>query len=344
MKENRHERSGDTNFSPAPERTLVDNHGRRINYLRLSITDRCDLRCRYCCPETGVSQVSHDQILSYEELDRLVRIFVLLGVDKLRITGGEPFARKGLLTFVRMVKKIQGLKTLYLTTNGVKASQHLDVLFSSGIDGINLSLDTLDRSRYQQITRRDCLDDVLRTFHGALQRNIPIKVNSVVLEDSSDSELLELAGLCRQHPVTVRFIEKMPFSGAPQVSNNHSTSLYARLKTLLPAMVEEEQSQPSTARIFTVPGFHGKIGIIEGNSRHFCRSCNKVRVTPVGMLKTCLYDNGVLDLRELLRSGCDDTEIARQIHSCIQKSAVDGHAAEKLSSRKSEPCMQGIGG
>lgn len=332
------------NAAKAAGNTLIDNHGRRITYLRLSVTDRCDLRCRYCCPETGIPLVPHDQILTYEELERLVKIFASFGVDKVRLTGGEPFARQGLLTFVEMVKKIPGVQSLYLTTNGVQASKHLDSLLSAGVDGINLSLDTLDRKRYQQTTRRDCLEDVMRTFHGALERNIPLKVNSVVLEDTADEELLNLVGLCENNPVTVRFIEKMPFSGAEMVSSNKTGSLLERLKTLLPGMEEVQIKQPSTARVFSLAGYSGKIGIIEGNSRHFCTSCNKVRITPTGMLKTCLYDNGVLDLRELLRSGYDDNDIAKRILCCVQKSAVDGHAAEKNSSRLSEPCMAGIGG
>ncbi len=332
------------NAAMAAGKTLIDNHGRRITYLRLSVTDRCDLRCRYCCPETGIPLVPHDQILSYEELERLVRIFASFGVDKVRLTGGEPFARQGLLTFVKMLKKIPGVQSLFVTTNGVKASKHLDSLVTAGVDGINLSLDTLERKRYHQTTRRDCLEDVLRTFHGALERNIPLKVNSVVLEDSKDEELLSLIGLCEKNPVTVRFIEKMPFSGAEMISRNEGVSLLERLKILLPGMEEVQMSQPSTARVFRLPGYSGKIGVIEGNSRHFCKSCNKVRITPTGMLKTCLYDNGVLDLRELLRSGCDDSEIAKRIQCCVQNSAIDGHAAEKKSNRLSEPCMAGIGG
>jgi GTP 3',8-cyclase len=332
------------NADMAAANTLIDNHGRKITYLRLSVTDRCDLRCSYCCPETGIPLVPHDQILSYEELERLVRIFASFGVNKVRLTGGEPFARQGLLTFVKMVKKIPGVQSLYLTTNGVQASRHLDSLLSAGVDGINLSLDTLDRKRYHQTTRRDCLEDVLRTFHGALERSIPLKVNSVVLEDTKDEELLSLVGLSKKNPVTVRFIEKMPFSGAEKISRNEGASLLDRLKGLFPGMDEVPTAQPSTARVFSLPGYIGKIGIIEGNSRHFCKSCNKVRITPTGMLKTCLYDNGVLDLRELLRSACDDSEIAKRIQCCVQNSAVDGHAAEKNSSRLSEPCMAGIGG
>ena len=243
-----------------------------------------------------------------------------------------------------MLKTVPGVKSLFLTTNGVQASNHLDSLLSAGVDGINLSLDTLDRKRYHETTRRDCLDEVLRTFHGAIALNIPVKVNSVVLEDTDDDELLSLIGLSKKHPVTVRFIEKMPFSGAEKVDRSGSGNLLDRLRALLPDMEEVNTPQSSTARVYSLPGHQGKIGVIEGNSRHFCGSCNKVRITPTGMLKTCLYDNGVLDLRALLRSGCDDNEIGKQIKCCVQNSAADGHAAERISSRLSEPSMSRIGG
>lgn len=330
--------------SPPDTSFLVDNKGRRITYLRLSVTDRCDLRCRYCCPEAGIPLVPHNQILSYEELVRLVQIFAGLGVNKVRLTGGEPFARQGLINFIEMVVGISGIESLYLTTNGVQAGGYLDALKEVGISGINLSLDTLDTSRYKDITRRDRLQAVMRTFHGALERNIPIKVNSVVLEDTKDSEISNLVGLGKEHPVTVRFIEKMPFSGADHIGTMVHDDLLSRLRKIFPEMIEEQAENPSTARVFTLPGYRGKIGIIEGNSRHFCKSCNKVRITPTGMLKTCLYDDGTLDLRELLRSGCKDEEIAELLKKSVQCRAADGHAAEKKSGRYSEPSMAGIGG
>jgi cyclic pyranopterin phosphate synthase len=323
---------------------LVDNFDRRITYLRLSITDRCDLRCRYCCPEQGISLVPHDEILSFEELNRLVAIFASLGVNKFRITGGEPFARKGLLSFLKGMKKIDGVQFLHLTTNGVLASRYLDDLLSAQVDGINLSLDTLERKRFWKITRRDRLNEVLQTFHGALARKIPLKINSVVQGDTDDEELKGLVGLAKDHPVTVRFIETMPFSGSGVVHNHDRDCLFDRLRGIFPAMTEEVSALPSTAKIFTLPQYAGKIGIIEGHSRHFCRTCNKVRITPTGMLKTCLYDNGALDLRALLRSGCDDNEIRGKIIHCVHNSWADGNAAERVSNRSSEPSMAAIGG
>lgn len=324
--------------------TLVDNFSRRITYLRLSITDRCDLRCRYCCPEDGIPLVPHDEVLSYEEMVRLVALFASVGVKKIRLTGGEPFARKGALGFIARLKRLEGVEQLYITTNGVQAGRHLDALVDAGVDGLNLSLDTLDAGRYKEITRRDRLAEVLQTLHGALERKIPLKVNSVILEDTRDEEIESMVELARENPLTVRFIEQMPFSGAESLQVRRRPPLDVRLKKLRPEMVEETSDLPSTARVFSLPGYRGKIGIIEGNSRHFCKTCNKVRVTAVGMLKTCLYDNGSLDLRALLRSGIADEEIIARIRASVRNSAADGHAAESGCNRVSEPSMAGIGG
>ena len=323
---------------------LVDNHSRAITYLRLSITDRCNLRCRYCRPEEGVPFIPHDEILSFEELERLTAIFCALGVDKVRVTGGEPFARKGCLPFLHKLKALSGLRALHITTNGVETGQYLDTLADLGIAGINLSLDTLDQRRFWNITRRDNLEDVMRTLHAIIERRIPLKINSVVLADTSDEEMLRLAGLARQYPITLRFIEKMPFSGIMRPVKLVNGHLLQRLQRLFPGMEECAQNSPSTARIFSLPEYKGELGIIQGYSRFFCSKCNKVRITPTGMLKTCLYDNGVLDLKKMLRSGAGNGQIEAAILKCIQKRCINGHEAELLAKRGKEPSMASIGG
>ena len=329
-------------FVPGPD--LHDNHNRQITYLRLAITDRCNLRCRYCRPEEGVPFVPHEEILTFEELERLAAICCSMGVEKVRVTGGEPFARKGCMEFLRKLRNVKGLRTLHITTNGVETFEHLDALAEMPIDSINLSLDTLDCRRFARITRRDSFEEVIGTLQGVVERRIPLKINSVVLDDTSDEEIIRLAGLARIFPVTVRFIERMPFSGNAvpvKLVNGH---LVQRLTRIFPELREVFQDGPTTARLFSVPGFTSTIGVIQGYSRLFCRSCNKMRITPVGMLKTCLYDNGVLDLREMLRSGCDDGEIVAAIHDCIRNRCVNGHEAELLARRASEPSMSSIGG
>lgn len=322
---------------------LSDNHGRKIEYLRLAITDRCNLRCRYCMPEQGVTFVPYSEILRYEEMVRLVGLFAQLGIRKVRITGGEPFARRDCIPFLQQIRSMPGIRELHVTTNGVATAPHLDVLQKLGISGINLSLDTLDPKRFRQISRHDSLDRVLETFYGALQRNIPLKINTVVLEDTSEEDLRTIAELARDVPVTVRFIEKMPFSGGNGRKDRIQEDLLQKLHRLLP-LTEVRNSLPTTARLFSLPGFTGRIGIIEGHSRTFCSTCNKLRITPLGTLKTCLYDTGVLDLKAMLREGRDDRSIRQAIIQCIGNRFSDGLQAERRNGIGHEPSMASIGG
>lgn len=323
---------------------LQDNHARPITYLRLAITDRCNLRCIYCRPEKGVPFVPHEEILSYEELERLTAIFCTLGISKVRITGGEPFARKGCLALLERLKAMEGVRSLHITTNGIEIAPYLDALAELGISSINLSLDTLDRQRFRQITRRDHLDDVLRTMHGIIERRIPLKINSVVLADTRDEEIVSLAALAREAALTVRFIEKMPFSGMARPAKLVNGYLLQRLEGIFPAMEECTQEESSTSRVFSLAGYRGKIGIIQGHSRLFCSTCNKVRIAPEGILKTCLYDNGVLDLKKMLRQGAGDREIHAAIHRSIRKRFLNGYEAEQQARQGSEPSMCRIGG
>ena len=323
---------------------LTDNHGRIINYLRLSVTDRCNLRCRYCRPEKGVPFIPHEEILTFEELLRITAIFCELGINKVRVTGGEPFSRRGCLHFLKELKGLAGVQGVYITTNGVKTYRHLDALTELGIAGINLSLDTLDSKRFLNITRRDYLQSVQQTLHGILERNIPLKINSVILNDTSDKEIVQLAALARDYPLTLRFIEIMPFSGGQRSGVLPHGKLAQRLKRIFPEIAENVLEGPATARIFRLPGYTGMLGIIEGYSRLFCDVCNKLRITPVGMLKTCLYDNGALDVKNLLRSGADNQVVQKAITACVENRFKNGHQAEQFSKRESEMSMAKIGG
>lgn len=323
--------------------SLVDNHGRAITYLRLAITDRCNLRCRYCMPDQGATFVPYKEILRYEEMVHLVRIFVGLGIQKLRITGGEPFARRDCVPFMQKIIGIDGVTGLFVTTNGIVTASHLDDLKKMGISGINLSLDTLDPQYFKSLTRHGLLDNVLATMHGCLEREIPLKINTVVLEETTDENILAIASLAEKYPLTVRFIEKMPFSGGNGFKNGGTVKLRQRLTGLFD-LKEIYCDQPTTARIFELPGFLGKIGVIEGHSRKFCPTCNKLRVTPLGVLKTCLYDNGVLDLKAMLRSNVDDDTISRSIIDSVGKRYVNGLEAEEICTRRDEPSMASIGG
>jgi cyclic pyranopterin phosphate synthase len=330
--------------SHSSDSRLTDNHGRAITYLRLAITDRCNLRCRYCRPEEGVLFIPHKEILTFEELERLVAIFCSLGITKVRVTGGEPFSRRGCMPFLTRLRKIDGVQHLHITTNGVKTSRFLDELAAIGIDSFNLSLDTLDQKRFWKITRRDYLEAVLQTLEGVLARDIPLKINSVVLKDTSDDEIIRLAELVRDFPLDLRFIKKMPFSGKVRSGKIENGNLSQRLKRIFPAIEENTDILPTTARIFSLPGYKGSLGLIQGYSRLFCATCNKLRITPTGMLKTCLYDNGVLNLKEMMRKGADDKEIESAIINCVQNRCVNGHEAELIAKRDMEPSMGSIGG
>ena len=321
---------------------LYDQHGRPIRYLRLAITDRCNLRCRYCMPEEGIVPVSHGETLSYEEMTRLVGLLLPLGIDKVRITGGEPFARRGCLHFLRCLKEL-GVPRLHLTTNGVETWRYLDDLRGLGLSGLNLSLDSLNRQRFAAITRRDRLAEALDTFSGALAAGIPLKINSVALPDTGDEEIEELAGLARDHAITVRFIEPMPFSGANGQLAVKGETLAARLARLFPGMAARVLPG-GVAEVFSPPGFTGKIGYIAGHSRTFCQRCDKIRITATGMLKNCLYDNGVLDLRRFLRNGASDQEIVAAIRAAIGQRHLDGHLTEMRCARSKQPSMATLGG
>ncbi len=295
-------------------------------------------------PERGVPFIPHDELLSYEELERLVRLFARLGVKKLRITGGEPFVRAGCLEFIHRLKNLGCVEQIFVTTNGVSTAQHLEDLKKFGVSGINLSLDSLDRQRFRDITRRDYIDRVLATLHGALALNIPLKINSVVTDRSSDAEIIDLGYLARCYPISLRYIEEMAFGGAGKTISRPGNRLKERLERLFDGIQECPPDTASTARLFTSTGLVGKIGIIEGRSRKFCSSCNKVRITPQGKLKACLYDDGVLDLRALLRSAASDTTIVNAVRHSLISRHLNGHDTEAASRRKHEPSMATIGG
>jgi molybdenum cofactor biosynthesis protein A len=325
---------------------LVDSRGRRITYIRLAVTDRCNLRCRYCMPENGIPYVPHDQILNFEELHRLTRIFATLGVTKVRVTGGEPFVRQGIVPFLRELTAIAGITALHITTNGVAVAEHLPALRQMGLAGINLSLDTLRAERFRTISRRDEFAKVHRTLTAILDQGIPLKINAVALAGINTDELADLAGLARDQPLTVRFLEPMPFNGTSQLPGAtwHRGQILDELRHHFPELTEHNQIGSSTAKLYSIPGFRGRIGIIASYSRQFCHSCNKVRVTPQGMLKTCLYDQGVLDLRQMLRGGARDEEIGEAIRLCVQNRYWDGHAAEAAMVGANKHSMAAIGG
>ena len=325
---------------------LYDNHNRPINYLRLAVTDRCNLRCFYCMPEEGIKYLPKKALLTYEEIERLVSLFASMGITKVRLTGGEPFVRTDLMQLIRRIKTI-GIDDIHLTTNGILTGPHIPELKELGIASVNLSLDTLDRKRFHEITRRDEFNKTWDTFLQLVESEIRVKINCVVMDNKNIEDILPLVELSNKYPVSVRFIEEMPFNG----EGNHYTKLNWSYKKILehiravyPTLNKIHDGENATASHYKVDGFKGNIGIIAAFSRTFCGTCNRIRLTAQGVLKTCLYDQGVLDIKALMRNGSSDDELRAKLLLAFRSRSKDGFEAEKLRSADVAESMSTIGG
>ncbi len=328
---------------------LYDNHNRLINYVRLAVTDRCNLRCFYCMPEEGIKYLPKEELLSYEEMERTIRLLVEMGIEKVRITGGEPFVRKNMLEFLTTLSKIEGLRQINLTTNGTLTAPLIPTLKKIGIRTINLSLDSFDKDRFYEITRRDEFDKVLHTFEQLLFHGINTKINAVVMEGKNIEDIIPLAKLTKEHPVSIRFIEEMPFNGTgsnyPTLNWNHKKIL-SHLQEAFPSIHKIPDPANATAAHYQIPGHKGNIGIIAAYSRTFCGTCNRLRITPQGMLKTCLYDSGVFNIKKVIRSGATDAQLKDTFLEALGNRAKDGFEAEqkRKSGNAVSESMSTIGG
>lgn len=326
---------------------VFDNHGRPLNYVRLAVTDRCNLRCFYCMPAEGIKYLPKKELLSYEEMERLLGILAGMGIRKLRITGGEPFVRQDLMDFLERVSRIPGLEDIHITTNGVLTAQYIPRLKAMGIASINLSIDTLDPERFKLITRRDEVEKVWSTFHQLIDAKIPLKINAVVIDGKNTEDIVSLAELTRNYPIGVRFIEEMPFNGEgahyPVLKWNHRRIL-EELQQHFGVLEKLPDPQHATSAGYRIPGFLGTVGIIAAFSRTFCGSCNRIRITSQGTLKTCLYDSGVLDLKKAMRSGATDQDLRHSLLQAFGNRAKDGFAAEAQRTEVVSESMSVIGG
>lgn len=325
---------------------LTDNHGRPVNYLRLAVTDRCNLRCFYCMPAHGLEWLERKELMTWEEMLQLCSMLVKMGIKKIRLTGGEPFARRNFMEFLTELSKIDGLKEITLTTNGVLTALYVPELKKLGIKSVNLSLDTLDRERFKNITRRDELPKVLYTLHELLRHDIQVKLNAVVMEGKNTEDIIPLVELAKELPVSVRFIEEMPFNGNGTYAGliwDH-VKILDTIKNQYPDIQKVTDLQYSTSYNYSIPGYKGTVGIIAAYTRSFCGTCNRIRITPQGMLKTCLYDNGVLNVKDLLRAGHDETAIQQAIITAINTKAKDGWEAERKRKEIVSESMAAIGG
>lgn len=310
---------------------LKDKYGRTIDYLRLAVTDKCNLRCFYCMPEEGIKFAKKDKLLSFEEMLRIISLLAKEGVRKIRITGGEPFLRKNLLYFLKALVAIEGIEKVAITTNGTLTLQYLDDLLTLGIRSYNLSIDSIDPERFYQITRRDYFPAVWQCYREMLKRGVDLKLNAVVMAEKNIEDIIPMVELGRKDEVGVRFIEEMPFNGT---GNNYEllewnyVKILAHIQQHFPIITKLRDGKNSTSMNYQVQGFKGSFGVIPAYSRTICGSCNRIRMTPQGMIKTCLYDDGVFNLRDLMRAGANDAQIITAIKVAIGEKAKDGFEAE----------------
>ncbi|MBT8189433.1 MAG: GTP 3',8-cyclase MoaA [Saprospiraceae bacterium] len=322
---------------------LKDNFGRTINYLRIGITDRCNLRCRYCMPEEGIDFSTRTEILRYEEILRLASIFSKLGINKIRLTGGEPFVRKDIAYLIKNLVKI--IPDLYITTNATLLKENIETLRSS-VKGLNISIDSLDRSNFMLITKRDSFDKVYSNILLCKQEGIPVKLNMVVLKGINDHEIPAFLNFGLQHKIEVRFIEAMPFN---DFDGNHkyfisATEIKEIIKKHFPS-IRQDNSRPHSAANEFILEETLRLGIIPAYSRTLCGSCNRVRLTPTGKMLTCLYSRSGLDLRELLRdNNISDNDISEFIKGAVQKKKKNGFLEEPSNGTQVFESMTTIGG
>lgn len=331
---------------------MIDNNNRHINYLRVSITDRCNLRCVYCMPKEGVSAIGHNDILTYEEILRVIKTAVQTGIVKVRVTGGEPLVRRGVVGFLNSLKTTNGLKDISLTTNGILLENFAEGLFNAGIHRINVSLDSLNPEKYASITRGGNLKTVLRGIDKVEKTGFsPIKINVVVIKGVNEDEVLDFAKLSIEKPYQVRFIELMPVGEAGADNNDKhlsNDSVMEKIKKhhILKPVSGLRNKTDGPARIYRIQGGKGEIGFISPVSHHFCESCNRLRLTADGYLRACLLSDEELDLKDPLRSGCSDSELEDLIKTIIAKKPTryDIAISDKIHFKKCVRDMHSIGG
>lgn len=319
---------------------MQDGLGREIDYLRISVTDKCNLRCRYCMPPHGITPLAHAEILTLEEIFRLVGIMEQLGIRKVRLTGGEPMVRKNLPWLVEQIHGLCGIREIAMTTNGTLFAPQAKIYREAGLTAVNISLDTLDPERFRCITgcdradRAAGVDSVLRAIDAALEQQLRVKINCVPCVEMNGDDIEGIAALAADRPVDVRFIELMPIGCGKEYTGIPSKEILRRLEQRFGkaiAFSEKVNMATGPAEYYQFPGFSGRIGFISPISHKFCRECNRVRLTCEGRLKLCLhYDRG-LELKPLLRSGASDEEIGRQIINALKEKPSEHHFREKAA-------------
>lgn len=323
---------------------MIDGSGRTIDYLRISVTDKCNLRCRYCMPENGVPLITHDEMLTLEEIYRVVRIMEGLGIKKVRLTGGEPLVRKNLVKLVKDINGLNGIEQIAMTTNGVLFGEWAAEMKQAGLSSVNVSLDTLDAGHYQQITGTCCYDKVLDAIRAALKQGIRVKINCVPCREFNENDIVDLAALAIHEEIDVRFIELMPLGCGKDYDGISSYEILCRLESEYGTASENYAKRGNgPAKYYDFEGFRGKIGFISPMSHSFCGECNRIRLTAEGRLKLCLYYNSGIELKPLLRCGLSDDEISEQIISAVM-SKPKAHNFGAADAASDERKMVQVGG
>ncbi len=328
---------------------LTDNFGRQITYLRLAVTDRCNLRCQYCMPARGIDIVDRKELLTYKEMYRITRVLSELGVNKIRLTGGEPFVRKNFVDFLEMLSFNDKLDEINITTNGALISKHIATLEKLKINTVNLSIDSLSKEKFAEITRRDVFDEVYKTLELLEKSSLTLKLNIVVQSGINTDEIIDFVNFTKNRDIAVRFIEEMPFNG---VGQRKTTTVwdYTKILDLIQSNYSEimplSSEKSSTSRNFKVAGYRGSFGIIPAFTRTICGDCNRIRITATGLFKNCLFDEGVFNIRDFIRKGASDDDLKKLFLSIVKEKPENGFVAEanrKKNNNISES-MSTIGG
>lgn len=331
------------------DKPLVDAYERKIDYLRISVTDRCNLRCVYCMPPEGIDLAESKNILRYEEFLRLIRIAAGHGVTKVRVTGGEPLVRKGIVDFLKSVSSIPGIEDLSITTNGVLLKEYAQSLKDAGLKRVNVSLDSLKRERFLQMTRGDNIRQVLDGLDEALRVGlVPVKINMVVIKGFNDDEIVDFALLSKTKPYHVRYIEYMPFNTQEGWQRDKCISAKQIRETIEQATgplipVADTKGNAGPAKRFKFKDAPGEVGFISPVSEHFCGSCNRLRITSDGKLRTCLFSDNEVDLRTALRDGSADEAVENILFRAV-KEKPQGHTINENIFKKCSRTMSLIGG
>ena len=310
---------------------LVDNFGRQMEYVRLAVTDRCNLRCHYCMPAQGIDIVPRQELLTFKEMYRLIRVLTELGVHKVRLTGGEPVVRKDFVGFLEMLSHNDLLEAINITTNGALISQHIDRIEKlEKVKDINLSIDSLSREKFAKITRRDAFPEVYKTLELLEKSSLNLKLNIVVQSGVNTDEIVDFVKFTKDKNVAVRFIEEMPFNGKGQREMEENWTLRKILNEIKTEFNVKElvSEKSSTSRNYAIDNHLGTVGIIPAFTRTICNNCNRIRITSTGTFKNCLFDDGVFNLRDFMRKGASNEDLKALFLSLVKEKPENGFIAE----------------